>query len=164
MTLLTTVAAAVAGAALFEAARVPAGALVGAMVAVAVVNLAGTATSELPSWARFAAFAAIGWAIGHGLDRTAVRAVRDHVGVIVATVLVLLVVGAVIAVVLVRLSLTDPATAFLATSPGGLSQMTALSVAAGADATLVTTLHLVRVVVVVAVTPWIVRLLPAGGG
>ncbi|MFA9432506.1 AbrB family transcriptional regulator [Egicoccus sp. AB-alg2] len=162
MHLLTTILAAVAGAAAFEALKVPAGALVGSMAAVAVVNLTGFEVAHLPGWARFAAFTAIGWIIGQGLDRQVLASLGERVGVIVACVVALLAVGGLLTWLLVHFGIVDPATAFLATSPGGLSQMAALSAAVDADAALVTTLHVVRVVVVVVAAPWVVRLLQPG--
>ncbi len=160
MNLLTTVLAALVGAAAFEFMKVPAGALIGAMVAVAALNLSGTQVPDHPAGARVIAFAAIGWLIGQGFDPDTLSLIRSNLGVVAASVACLLVGGALVAVVLVRSGITDPVTAFLATSPGGLSQMAALSAAVGANAPLVSILHLARVVTVVLVSPWVARTLP----
>lgn len=163
MPLLTTITAALAGAALFELLRVPAGALIGAMVAVTLLNLAPTAVSELPSPARFLTFAAVGWLIGQGITGDVLHSLVSNIHLIWITVVLLLVFGGLLAFVLVRLGLLDPATAFLATSPGGLAQMSALSAAVDADASVVATLHILRVVSVIAIAPLVLRFLPGTG-
>lgn len=163
MNLVTTLVAALAGAALFEALRVPAGALIGAMVAVTLVNVTPVAMAELPGAAKFLSFAAIGWLIGQGITREVLRSLVSRAGLIGVAVGLLLLFGGAVAFVLVRLGLLDPATAFLATSPGGLSQMAALSAAVGADAALVATLHIVRVLAVIVLAPVVLKLLPGGG-
>ena len=163
MSIITTIIAAFAGAALLEALRVPAGALLGAMIAVAVVNISPAPLLTLPGWAKFAAFTALGWAIGQGITTEVLRAMVDKAGLIAITVGALLLFGAVLALFAVRMNLLDPATAYLATSPGGLSQMTALSAAVGADATVVATLHMFRILATVLIAPFILRLLPGSG-
>lgn len=164
MSLLTTITAALAGAALFELLRVPAGALIGAMVAVTILNLApSAAASELPTLARFLAFAAVGWLIGQGITGDVLRSLVGNIRLIGITVVLLLVFGGLLALALVRLGLLDPATAFLATSPGGLAQMSALSAAVDADASVVATLHILRVVSVIAIAPLVLRFLPGTG-
>lgn len=163
MHLITTLAVALAGAALFELLRVPAGAIIGAMLAVTVFNLSNSVmAATLPRPAQFAAFAAIGWLIGQGITKTVLHALASSAILVAVSVSVLVIFGGFLAIVLVRLGV-DPATAFLATSPGGLSQMSALSVAVGADSSLVTTMHIVRVVVVILVAPLVVSILPGGG-
>ena len=161
MPIITTIIAAFGGAALLEYLRVPAGALLGAMIAVAAVNMTPATVTSLPGWAKFAAFTALGWAIGQGITSEVLRALVDKAGLIAVTVGSLLLFGAMLAMFAVRLGLLDPATAYLATSPGGLSQMTALSAAVGADAAVVATLHTFRILATVFIAPLILRLLPA---
>ena len=160
MSIITTLIAAFVGAALREYLRVPAGALLGAMIAVAVVNISPAPVLELPGWAKFAAFTALGWAIGQGISMEVLRSLIDKAGLIAVTVGALLLFGALMAMFAVRMDLLDPATAYLATSPGGLSQMTALSAAVGADAAVVATLHTFRILATVFIAPLILRLLP----
>lgn len=158
MPLVQTVLAALVGAAAFEALKVPAGALIGALVATAALNLiTDGAAVELPSSLRFAAFALLGWAVGQGVTTETVRTVRVSLVPIVLTVALLLF-GALLAVLLTRFGVFDGTTAFLAASPGALSQMSALGQGLGADATLVATVHTVRVVTLVLVSPIVARL------
>lgn len=164
MQLISTAAVALAGAWLFERLRVPAGAMLGAMIAVAALNLSSRAgVADLPGLAEFFAFAALGWSIGTGFTPETLAGLRA------ATVPVLLIVGLLIGAGalfgwgLSVLTDIDPVTAFLAASPGALSQMVAVSAATGADSLLVVTVHTVRLFAVLVVSPFVVRYLPPPG-
>jgi uncharacterized protein len=159
MDLVVTAVAALVGALVFERLGVPAGELVGAMVAVAVVNLAGRPAVETPGALRFAAFVALGWAIGQGVTTDTLRSLRAGALPLVLIVLALVVVGGLLAALVVRWGWMDSTTAFLAASPGALSQMSALADALGANAALVAAIHTVRVVVVVLIAPAVARVL-----
>lgn len=161
MVVARSIAAALVGAFLFERLRVPAGALIGAMLGGAVLNLAGASVAPAPGWLRFVSFAVIGWLLGEQFTRDTIATLRTATVPILLVVGALLGAGALVAVVLRWLGL-DPATAFLASSPGGISQMGAISAAIGANAPLVVAAHLIRVFTVVLTAPWIVRLLAKG--
>jgi uncharacterized protein len=158
MVVVRTVVAALVGAWVFERLKVPAGALIGAMVAVAAVNLVGSTTLPFPNWARFLSFAALGWLLGQGFTRDTLVALRD------AAVPILTIVGILLsATVLMTLALralgVDMATSILASSPGGIAQMGAIAVDMGANASMVVTAHLIRVVSVVVFAPLVARYL-----
>ncbi len=144
------------GAYVFERLRIPAGALIGAMVAAAVLNLSAFELPPLPEWVRFASFAAIGWLLGAQFTHETLTNLRSSLGPIALVVVTLVTTGVVLAIVLQRLGI-DAATAYLAATPAGISQMAAMSVDVGADAALVVSTHLVRVITVVTITPFIVR-------
>jgi membrane AbrB-like protein len=150
--------AALLGAWILERLEVPAGALIGAMLAGAAVNLAGFDARPLPDWARFAAFAAIGWLLGQQFTRETVATLRAAVVPVLIVVTSLLIAGGLVALLLRRFGL-DAGTALLAASPGGISQMAALAADTGANAPLVVTAHLVRVISVVITAPFLVRFL-----
>lgn len=158
MVIARSILAAVAAALLFDRLRVPAGALFGAMVAAVALNLGGMAVAETPEWLRFASYAVLGWILGSQITRDTLVTLRAALVPVAVIVVSLLVAGALVAIGL-RLAGIDAATAFLAASPGGISQMAAISVEIGANAPLVVTAHLVRVAVVIATAPFIVRLL-----
>jgi membrane AbrB-like protein len=158
MEVLRTLIPALVGALLLDRLGVPAGALIGAMIGAAAVNFFGFEAAATPLWLRFAALAVIGWEIGRSITPDRLDAIRGALLPMVAVVIGLLVSGAAIAFVLTRFGIDAP-TAFLAASPGGVSQMGAISADVGADAALVVTVHLMRVITVVMTAPFIVRLL-----
>ena len=154
--IVRTVAAALIGAWVFERLRIPAGALIGAMVAVAGVNLAGAQAWPLPEWARFGSYAALGWMLGQGFTRETVAALKEAIVPVLIIVGTLLAATAIITVALHAMGL-DVATAFLASSPGGISQMGAIALELDANAPLVVTAHLTRVIAVVVIAPLIAK-------
>lgn len=158
MATLLTMVAALALAAGLQWLRVPAGALIGAMVAVGALSAAGVEPVRVPEPVRFLAFVVIGWLIGQQFGRDTVAVLRGALLPVLITVVVLLGTGALVALVLRALGV-DPTTAFLAASPGAISQMAAFSTDVGADGPLVTTVHLARVVAVILVAPLAVKLL-----
>ncbi len=156
MLILRTMLVVAAGAMLFERLQVPAGALIGGMVAALVLNLTTSDMPALPEWARFASFAALGWMLGHQFTRETLATLQKALLPIVIVVVTLLGAALVVALALQRLGL-DPATAFLSATPAGISQMAALSVDVGADSSVVVATHLVRVITVVTIAPFVVR-------
>lgn len=159
MALVTTALAALVGAFVFELLNVPAGALVGATTAVAIVTMSPLDGAQLPGSASFLAYAAVGWLIGQAFTRDIAGEILRLGVPIIAAVVLLLVAGGLVSFFLALCCGFGPSTAFLAASPGGLSQMSALAAAVNADAGIVMTLHLVRVTTVLLLSPLIVRLL-----
>lgn len=159
MNLLLTAAAALAGALVLEAVRMPSGALVGAVLGVAAVNLAGHTAYALPAAPRFAAFVLLGWAIGTGVTSETLTVLRGSVLPLVFVVVALIALGGAVSAVAVAAGWMDVTTAYLAASPGALSQMSALAQDLKADAALVAAVHTVRVVAVVVVSPIVARFL-----
>lgn len=160
MRIALTLLAALAGAYVFERLRVPAGSLLGAAVVVAAVNLVGVVeVPALPGNVRFVAFAVLGWLVGQSIDRDSLSELRASLPVVGATVVFLVVAGGLLAVLLTRWGGVDQGTAYLATSPGALSQMVALSEEARADTLLVVTVHTARLVAVILVSPIVTRIL-----
>lgn len=154
--IVRTVLAALVGAWIFERLKVPAGALIGAMAAVAAVNLAGSSTFPLPEWVRFLSFAALGWLLGQGFTRETLVSLKEAALPITVIVVSLLTATVLITLVLRALGV-DLATAFLASSPGGISQMGAIAADLGADAPVVVTAHLMRVITVVVIAPLVAK-------
>jgi membrane AbrB-like protein len=158
MILVGSIVMAVAAALVLDWLNFPAGALIGAMVAIAGLKLSGAQVPDMPAILRFAALIVIGWDLGTKLNRDLVGAVANNLLPLVLVVGAFLVMGWVLAWVLWRFGLMDPATAVLATSPGGLVQMGALTSEMEANAALVVGFHLLRIVSVLLATPLVSRL------
>jgi membrane AbrB-like protein len=159
MRFVFTAAVSLAGAAAFQALKLPAGALLGAAVGAAAVNLLSSGAAKVPSRLSFVAFAVLGWSIGQAVTRDSLTELKNALPAIAAAVTVLMLVGAVLAFALNRWASVDAPTAYLSTSPGALAQMAALASDSGANALFVVTVHTVRLVVVVVLAPLVVRLL-----
>jgi uncharacterized protein len=136
----------------------PAGALIGAMVGMAGLKLSGVNVPEAPGALRFLALVVIGWDLGTKFSRQMLAAVSGNLVPLVLVVAAFLVTGWILAWVLWKLGLMDPATAVLATSPGGLVQMGALTSEIKANVALVVGFHLLRIVSVLLSAPFVSRL------
>lgn len=156
---MVTGAAALAGGWIAERLKVPAGSLIGAMVAVAALRLASFDVVELPRGVQFTLFCLLGWILGQGVTPGLLATLRRAAVPILVCVGLFLVFGAVLAVGLWWLGGFDPATAMLATAPGGIAQMGALSVDSGAQAPIVLAVHLLRVISVILIAPVLLRYL-----
>lgn len=162
MMVVVCAVAALCGGLLFNRLHVPAGGLIGAMVAVGGLSLSGVTTVAPTPAVRMLAFAVVGWSLGHDVEPSLLRELGSAAGPILIGLAVLLLAGGLAAWALWALGVADPATAFLAMSPGGLSQMAALSAAMGGNAAVVAAVHLLRIVTVVLVAPLVVRFISSG--
>jgi membrane AbrB-like protein len=136
----------------------PAGALIGALAVIAGLKLSGVDVMEIPGSVRFLALLVIGWDLGTKFSKDLLSAVTNNLLPLVLVVAAFLVMGWVLAWILWKLGLMDPVTAVLATSPGGLVQMGALTSEMDANAALVVGFHLLRIVTVLLSVPLISRL------
>ncbi|MBO0680681.1 AbrB family transcriptional regulator [Mycolicibacterium sp. S2-37] len=148
-TLLLTAAAAVVGAAVATLLHLPAAPLLGAMVGVALVNILHTSAFDIPSAGKWIVYVLIGWLLGTGVTRDTLSQLRSAAVPIVVTVVAFLIFGLVAALVLWKLAGFDSITALLATAPGGIAQMGALSATAGANVPIVLTIHVLRITSVI---------------
>jgi membrane AbrB-like protein len=161
MRIVLTLAAAAVVASLFARWRVPGGMIVGAMLGAAAFSLAtGGAEIELPRPMVGGAYVVVGTLIGAGITRETLGQLR-HVAVpAVLSAALIIACGLGIALVLRWLGLA-PEGVILATSPGALSATTAVATEQGTGVP-VAVFHLVRVVLVLASLPLLLRL--SGGG
>jgi membrane AbrB-like protein len=158
MTIVVSVVLALGAALLLDWINFPAGALIGAMAVIAGLKLSGTDVVEMPGALRFAALMIIGWDLGTKYNKELLGAMTNNILPLVVVVAAFLVMGWVLAWVLWKLNLMDPVTAILATSPGGLVQMSALTSEMDANTPLVVGFHLLRIVTVLLSVPVIGRL------
>jgi membrane AbrB-like protein len=158
MNLAVSVGLALGAAYLLDWLNFPAGALIGAMAAIAALKLYGVEVTDVPGAVRFLALLVIGWDLGTKFNKDLLSAVTNNLLPLILVVAAFLVMGWVLAWILWKLGLMDPVTAVLATSPGGLVQMGALTSEMEANAALVVGFHLLRIVTVLLSVPLISRL------
>ena len=156
--MLTSLVAAVSAALLLDRLNFPAGALIGAMVAIATLKLLGNETPSMPGAVRIVALIVIGWDLGSRFNKPLLATLNNNVAPLVLVIACFLITGWVLAWILWKFEVMDPVTAVLATSPGGLVQMGALTSETQANAALVVGFHLLRIVSVLLSAPLISRL------
>ncbi|WP_449235378.1 AbrB family transcriptional regulator [Azospirillum doebereinerae] len=139
--------------------RVPSGALLAPMVAGALVQAVGGVTLQLPHALLTVTYAVLGWSIGLRFTREVLgHAFRALPQMLLSTGL-MIALCAVSAWILVTLLPTDPLTAYLATSPGGLDSVVVIALGGGVNLPLVLALQTLRLFVVVLTGPPIARLI-----
>ncbi|MDR7544263.1 MAG: AbrB family transcriptional regulator [Armatimonadota bacterium] len=156
MSILVTLASGVAGGWLAYWAGVPAGALVGSMVAVGLLRLLGGPVREIPMGVRRGAQAVIGTMLGTSFGWQELPLSRVLLpGLALAGLLFAL--AATVAWIVVRRTGWSWSAALLSTAPAGMTEISLSADAMGLDAPVVATLHLIRITTVVTLVPWLVR-------
>ncbi len=155
--LATTAAIVAATAGLGLLARVPSGAMIGPLLAGAILHGADVFVFELPTWLLILAYAALGWTIGLGFTRGAVAHAARALPWIVLSILALMGFAAALSLVLVARLGIDPLTAYLATSPGGMDTVAIIAASTPVDVSFVLALQAVRFFALVALGPALSR-------
>ena len=140
--------------------RLPAWALLGPLLVLAWLHAEGLLTPQLPRWLLAAAYALLGWHIGLAFRRDALLHAGRALPVVAVAALTLMGWCGLLAFALTRLAHVDALTAYLATSPGGLDSVAIIAASAhGVDLPFVMALQAVRLLFVIALAPWITRLI-----
>ncbi|HLU59434.1 MAG TPA: AbrB family transcriptional regulator [Pseudonocardia sp.] len=150
---------AVVGTTLARLARVPAGALLGPMCVAIALNLTGLSFGAAPPDALVElAYAVIGWQAGSRFTRESLRTVLGALLPATALIAGVILACAGLGLVLSALTGTTALDGYLATTPGGVYAVLATAVSAGSDVTFVMAVQVLRVVVMLLVTPAVARL------
>ena len=132
--------------------KIPAGALVGAMIFVAIYNIY-TGQGDIPKNFKLVAQVVVGGMIGlnftmdtvHGLKKLIVPALILVVGLTLFSIF--------LGFIISKITGLDLVTALFSSSPGGLTDMVLISEAYGAEIHKVALLHLIRLITVITVLP-----------
>jgi membrane AbrB-like protein len=153
----TFLAAAVGGSCLLLLG-IPGGMLVGSIVAVAALSMAG-ATVFRDARAKQVAQVIVGTGIGATLTPESFALLRALVLPILAAIAALVLVGLLSGLVLARTTGLDVATAITATAPGGMIEMVLVSDAVGGETPVVAGIHVMRILAVLGTLPIVLALL-----
>lgn len=136
------------GAALLTLARVPAGAVVGAVVGSAVASTAAP-RHELPRAVRISGMILLGCVAGAQLEASSLRTLAILLAPVLLGVVILVALNIGLALLLHHRFGLDLPTAFLACTPGGVSEIAGISADLGARPEVVVSIHVLRVLIVV---------------
>ena len=157
--LALTLSLAVVGGVIGNGIGVPAGAFIGSLALTGTASYLGLPLAPPPRIARELAQLGLGAIIGLAATAETMRLLMDVFLPTLAVTAVMLLWGFALALMVRRLSRWDLMTCLLATSPGGITQLAAISEDLGADPLRVSLLHLVRLsVIYLILPPLIVRL------
>ncbi len=156
---LILAACAVLGVQLAKRARLPAAPVFGPLILSGAAHILGWVTVPPPTLVVIAAQIVVGTIIGSRfIGATLAEVGRDLALGAVAT-LVMLVMAVAAAFALTLLVDVPLAQAFLAYAPGGLTEMSLMTLAVGQDAAFVSVTHIVRITLVIGVAPALYTLL-----
>jgi uncharacterized protein len=156
--LLFTVACSVTGVVAGRLVRLPVAALLGPMVAAAVVHLTGlSGGAEVPGPVGTAAFLVIGLQVGLSFTRDSLRTIGRALPLALAVILGLILVCAGLGEVLATVTGASALEGYLATTPGGLYAVLATASDSGADVTFVLAVQVLRLFVMLLSAPLVAR-------
>ena len=169
LSLLALLLCALVGVHLGRLCRLPAAALLGPLavtMALAVLGTGVDVTSAPLVVTTAMAYAAIGWQAGARFTPESVRTVARSLPIAGVLILAVIALCAGLGLLLSRLTGVSPMDGYLATTPGGIYAVLAAAVSSGGDVTFVSAVQILRVVVMLAVTPYLARWLGRrfGGG
>ncbi|WP_439155721.1 AbrB family transcriptional regulator [Yoonia sp.] len=146
---------AVAGAWAGKHLRLPASAIFGPMILSGIAHVTGWVTVAPPSLLVIAAQITVGTIIGTRFVGATLRELRRDLGLAAIVTLVMLGVATGFAAALSRISGVPLEQAFLAYSPGGLTEMSLLTLALGQDVAYVSIMHIIRITLVIGSAPFV---------
>lgn len=129
--------------------RLPAGALLGPLLLGIALEEAGVLRFAWPTGVQEVAYALIGIYAGLLFDRDSVSRAGRLLPFMLASTISLMVACAGLGWILAALTGTDPLTAYLATTPGGIDSVAIVAAGSGADASLVLAVQVLRLFAVV---------------
>ena len=153
-TLITLIIAA-AGGLLGLKLKIPAGALIGAIVAVSAYNIY-SGNAHIPVSLKITAQIILGGIIGLSINMEAVKGLRSVLVPAAILVAVLFIFSVIAGLIISKVTGMDLYTALFSCSPGGLSEMAIIADSYGADIPKVVLVHLIRVLRVVLFFPLII--------
>ncbi|WP_278834193.1 AbrB family transcriptional regulator [Mitsuokella multacida] len=160
--ILTYAAVAVLGAVLAKKIHLPTAPMLGPILSTAAfVVITGTTAPVVPVHYINAAQVLVGAYIGSSVDLTRLHQYHGMGKVLLGGVLLVLLVSMGMGCIISEVTGTDLATAFLATAPGGLTEMGITALVVGADSSTMVAYQLTRLLFIMLVFPYIARAIVA---
>jgi len=154
---LATLGLAASGALLARYLRIPAGAILLPIVIGGALHSTGCLEVHQPFWMQAVAATTLGWYVGLGFDRRLLISAFRLLPRLALSAVFLIALCGFSAVLLVQVLHTDPLTAYLATSPGGLDSMILIAIGSQSDVPFVVAAQTLRLFVVILTGPSIAR-------
>ena len=155
-------ACAIFGALLGPKVGLPAPQILGPMILSGAVHLLGITDSPPPSLAVNTAQLVMGSAVGCRFAGATLREVSRDMLLAAGASSAMIIVALTSALIIAQLAGTELSQGFLALSPGGLPEMSLLALTMNADVAYVATSHIVRLAIVISITPLVFKLLGVG--
>lgn len=137
--------------------RFPLWPLTGAIAGAAILHVSVGGSSVTPSWWGFVAQVLVGAVVGCRLNSKNLGEFRTVMAPGSVAVVVIVGAGLGLGALFLVLDIAGPVVAFFGLVPGGVGEMVAASTALGGDGAVVAGMHLVRLLVLLAVLPPLIR-------
>jgi len=139
--------------------KIPAGALIGSLLAVICFKLISRVDWNVPKTFTFVLQVFLGIMVGASFQTDMLKVMGRVFFPVITSTLLLVGTGLLISMVFTRMGLLDMGTAYLATSPGAMSALLVVALDSGKDAAVITCFHFFRVVFIILTMPLIYRYL-----
>lgn len=149
----------IAGGLIGAKVKLPGGIIVGAMVSVIICKLFMQAQWEMPDSVSFIIQVLVGVLVASTFHPAMLKILKLIAIPVILSSLVLICAGGFLAILISRLHLLDPATAYIATSPGAMTAMVPLSMEGGGNSLVVTCFHFFRLLFILLTAPWVLKTL-----
>lgn len=137
--------------------KIPAGPLVGALIAVIAVKLILKSEWVAPRGFGFFLQVLLGVLVGASFKPSFLPTFYKLIVPIVLSSVILVITGVLIAVVFYKIGLLDLGTGYLGTSPGAMTVLVVLALDSHVNAMVITCFHLFRVIFVILTAPLILK-------
>ena len=154
--LIATIAVAMIGGLVAIKLKVPSGALIGAMVAVAIMNVAFD-KAYIPTGWKFYTQISTGAYIGAKISRADVRGMRSVIKPALILAAVMIVVTAGMGILIWKTTDLSPATALFGIAPAGITDMTLASMEFDSEPSIVALLHTIRIFFTISIMPLMIK-------
>lgn len=150
-------ASAVGGVLLGKRLGLPAAPIFGPMILSGIAHIAGWVTVAPPTVFVVAAQITIGTIIGTRFVGATLKEIRNDISLSAIASFLMLLAAVGFALLIASINGIPLTQAFLAFSPGGLTEMSLLTLAMGQDVTYVSIMHIIRITLVIAIAPFVFR-------
>ena len=137
--------------------KIPAGALIGAMLTIIVFKMTMKMHWEIQKGFTFALQVFVGIMVGATFQPELYHVMKKIALPVIISCVVLVGAGVLMAIVFTRLGMLDMGTAYLGTSPGAMSALIVMAFDSQAQPMLVVCFHFVRVVFVLLTAPFVFK-------
>ena len=139
--------------------KIPAGALIGSLLAVICFKLISRVDWNVPKTFTFVLQVFLGIMVGASFQPGMLKVMSRVFFPVITSTLLLVGAGLLLSMVFTRMGLLDMGTAYLATSPGAMSALLVVALDSGKDAAVITCFHFFRVVFIILTMPLIYKYL-----
>ncbi len=156
---IKTLGLAIAGGFVGYKLKIPAGAMIGSMLAVAAGALLKFDLGALPSYSKPVVQVVLGAILGLGLRNTSLEQLKSLLVPAAVIITILMTAGFATAFILNRFFGLDLMTAIFSSTPGGMSELSMVAADIGANSPIVALLQLIRLMSVIVLVVPIAKLL-----